>query len=197
MNQNRFFPISDIAAVQSWEDHAAFQWVCAMGDVAIVDEYGIPGFQWLHDCFQWGPTEWPFRWSDLLSVKQIDCGVFAAITQFLLAERGIDCSRAQWIESVCKSQTASWERQWIEAGLDPANWILDSEHVYHEIVVLQIEGETMFFDTTENRIVNPAFPEKKISHIRLCSRLKEDAEWRGTTLPPGEWVTLNTSCARW
>lgn len=89
---------------------------------------------WMYDTFKWGPHAWPVRWSDLLTMPRVDCGVMAAVSTEVYRARGLLAVPVQVILAFNPWATTGWRAMWRAAGLDP-HWS-HSNFAYHEVTGL-------------------------------------------------------------
>lgn len=191
MNSERF-PFSRIACE---EDDCVYcrAWFFAQDDVHCALSCDPLCFGWLRARYQWGPISWPVRWRDLAEASTIDCGVFADVVETLLKRRGVPCARIQWIGKAKPCETKRWADQWESSHVPHGGWILDDVSVYHELLVVELDGEAVFYDTTKDRMLDSESGEVEILRIRLCEPFGGEVLWGGVPLVCGEWVDVSAA----
>ena len=163
-------------------------WVDARDDVDRQFCSGPLPTPWIQATYSWGPTSWPFYWCDLTFAKSLDCGVFAALGQYVLERRGLRVARVQVVEYATESQVMRWTNLWQESDCDPSTWIVDDHSVYHEALAIVIEGVAVLFDPTENVVLGSRFytggaPQR----MRLIERIDAKVLWGGQQVEVGTW----------
>lgn len=150
---------------------------------------------WVRGHWDWGPMPWPTTWGRLVSSKTIDCGALAAISTYIMRERGLRACSLQAILRYPDAAVRSWRVKWESAGLQP-DWI-SGRYVYHEVTaVLEAHG-IRIWDSTENRWYGPEDIDRhgyaELVALRLPRGFKlppEDRALGTIALREAEWVAV-------
>lgn len=169
----------------------AQEWLFSMDDVYSRLENSQLRLSWLYERYAWGPHFYPFAWCDLRRVDALDCGVFADLVQTLLQRRGIECSRIQQYGLAHESQKVFWKGKWASAGLDFSHWIVDDTFIYHELLVLNQNGTSRFFDTTDHRFVDEDDPYlSRVMYMKQCQPMSIPVVYHDILLKPLAWTPV-------
>lgn len=161
---------------------------------------------WLSRLYNWGPSEWPIAWCELVKEKVLDCGVFAALAREVFRAQGLEAHPAQALLRYNSDCTAHWKDLWKSApknkkdGEDKKHpekkkgeifpWI-GNEIVYHEICVLEMpDGQAKVYDSTWGNwlMPHPRAGFAALLAIRTeCPRL---LRWGDKVISCGEWISL-------
>jgi len=186
----RDWPISHILECESSDDFYSKSWFLSMIE-SHVNCKGLPDSSWMHDMYKWGPTRWPVKWSDFVHITHVDCGVFADLTQIAYTHCGFACARMQSIVVVKRSQVELWRKMWADEGLNPANWIIDENHVYHELVAFRHNDDTIVFDSTEGHPVEYGTTTICYEYMRLCEPFDYSVKYNERYLKLHDWTKVN------
>jgi len=100
---------------------------------------------WLNKELAWGPHQWPVQWEDVLNMKFVDCGVFAAISTEVSSALGLRAHPLQMLIKFNKWNVLGWKGLWKNAGFE-ANWC-EGDIAYHEgTLVVDKNGKGQLFD---------------------------------------------------
>lgn len=167
-------------------------------EIGTGSQFGLKAPTWLSKVFEWGPSEWPISWCQLVKEKYLDCGVFAALAREVFKAQGHEVHPAQVLISYNATCTSHWQKYWDhrkkkkkkDDKRDVFPWI-GTEIVYHEICVLEMpDGEGRFYDSTWGHWY---LPQSRIGFGAVlalrseCSRL---LRWGDRAISCGEWVDL-------
>lgn len=99
--------------------------------------------------FEWGPTQWPIHWCELMKVETIDCGVFSALARSILCRLGIPAYPAQVIHRKTEASVPHIRGIWKEAQ-SADDFFAGSSYSYHELCLIDPPESTMpiLFDTS-------------------------------------------------
>ena len=125
-------------------------------EIGVAPQFEFKAPTWLSQLFEWGPSEWPISWCQVVREKIIDCGVFAALAREVFRAQGLEAHPAQALLSYNASCTGHWQEYWDQAKKKKkketsASSSLGSasQVVYHEICVLETrDGSARFYDST-------------------------------------------------
>jgi hypothetical protein len=166
-------------------------------EIGLGSQFDLKVPSWLSQLFEWGPSEWPISWCEVVKEKVIDCGVFAALAREVFRAQGLEAHPAQALLSYNATCTAHWQKYWDQRrkkktrnNRDFFPWI-GTEIVYHEICVLEMaDGQARFYDSTWGHWY---LPQPRVGFGALlalrseCSRL---LHWGDHELSCGEWIDL-------
>jgi hypothetical protein len=170
-------------------------------EINALSQFEIKAPTWLSQKFEWGPTEWPIFWCELVKEKVIDCGVFAALAREIFKAQGFEAHPAQALLSYNEVCTNHWKELWKRNEEKEKKekkkgkgktfpWIGDKV-VYHEICLLEMpDGTAKVYDSTWG---NWYLPQHRLGFGALlalrteCPRL---LRWGNVTLSCGEWVDV-------
>jgi hypothetical protein len=153
---------------------------------------------WLSQLFEWGPSEWPISWCELVKEDVIDCGVFAALAREVFKAQGVDVHPAQALISYNAVCTAHWQDYWDKRKKTKKNknnrdifpWI-GTEIVYHEICVLEMDdGSARFYDSTWGLWYPPQSRVGFGALLAIRSECPRLLSWGDKLLSCGEWIDL-------
>ena len=170
----------------------AREWFFIMDAVYSRMENSQLQLSWLYEIYSWGPNKYPFFWCELLEQKSIDCGVFADLVQTILVHRGTECSRLQQYTTARSSQKACWKNRWLAENIDFSQWIIEDKFIYHELIVLNDNGQPLFFDTSTGLIIDNESPfADKVLYIKQCQPMSIPIVYNKKCLSPLEWTAID------
>ena len=158
---------------------------------------------WLSQLFQWGPSEWPISWCQLVNENVIDCGVFAALAREIFKAQGIDAHPAQVLLMYNETCTGHWKELW-KSGTQakkgdkkkgPKNeqfffpWI-GNELVYHEVCVVETAGRARIYDSTWGNWLESEHRVGYGSLLAIRTECPRILKWNNKTIGCGEWTSL-------
>lgn len=166
-------------------------------EAGLGSQFTMKAPSWLSQLFEWGPSEWPISWCEVVKEKVIDCGVFAALAREVFKAQGLEPFPAQALLSYNSVCTGHWQEFWekrkkkkIRNQRDLFPWI-GNEVVYHEICVLEMPDATArFYDSTWGHWY---LPESRVGFgalLALRSECSRVLRWGKRTMTCGEWVDL-------
>jgi hypothetical protein len=125
----------------------------------------------------------------------IDCGVLAHIAEYVLRLRGLTTMRLQVVEEAIPAEVARWRQVWEEARVDPDGWLISDDLVYHEVVAVIGEDETLFYDPVDQALVGSRRSfEGSAKLVRLfpdAADTSRSVAWTtGARLEPGVWADV-------
>jgi len=160
------------------------------------DPPALSQLTWLTRIFKWGPVRHPVYWCQLPSLKEVDCGVFAAILRELCSSRNIAAFPFQMIVKYPVHRVQHWHRIWMRR-LGRADWIwLEKGYVYHEAVAFVRGGELRAYDPVLKSWVEASTKDGGVVvAIRIINNNKESYEfpgavWNGLKVKFNEWLIL-------
>ena len=166
-------------------------------EIGMGSQFGLKAPTWLSQLFEWGPSEWPISWCEVVKEKVIDCGVFAALAREVFKAQGFEPHPAQALLSYNETCTGHWQEYWDQRKKKKKRnhreffpWIGDHV-VYHELCVLELnDGNARFYDSTWGiwHLPQPRTGFGALLALRSeCSRL---LRWGDRLFSCGEWIEL-------
>lgn len=153
---------------------------------------------WLSQKWEWGPSQWPMSWCELMKEETIDCGVFAVLAREIFRAQGRSAHAGQCLlnyNSVC---TGHWKDLWKDRmpgnndkkEFKGFNWIGETV-VYHEVCILEMPDQTArVYDSTFNQWYEPEGRTGFAGLLAIRSESPRLLRWGDKTLSFGEWVEL-------
>ena len=180
-------------------------WILGMAqsmENASLCESGIRVPHWLSDHFEWGPSEWPISWCELVRLDIIDCGVFSALVREIFQEQGVSAHPGQVVIHYGETCTSHWRGLWDEGAhkltsLSSARrderyfpWV-GKNLVYHEICVVESEpGVARLYDSTWGNWYHSDIRNGFGSIVAVRTQAPQELIWGDRTLRSGEWTVM-------
>lgn len=156
------------ALIKKWEkkqpstisDHGkhcclvAREWLLAMDRSLLADANPISAPCWIREKYDWGPSQWPLYWCEIMELNTLDCGGFAALAREIFVNRGIVTFPVQLIQRFSEQAAHHWRQRWLKAG-QSADWII-GPYVYHEACAIVVyKNYIKIWDPTDNLWIYP------------------------------------------
>ncbi len=174
--------------------------------ISALSRYELRAPTWLSQLFTWGPSAWPIAWCELVKMKTLDCGVFAALAREAFTAQGFEAHPAQALLSFNPTCTTHWKGLWKKPPKNPLPeplkdqkkekthatfpWI-GNEVVYHELCVLEMEGnQAKFYDSTWGNWFTPDQETGFGALLALRTECPRLLHWGDKIFSYGEWIDL-------
>ncbi len=150
------------------------------------DETAIAAPIFLSRRYKWGPTTWPIAWCEAVRAKAIDCGVFSAFARAIFSAQGVECYGAQVMLLFGPETTAHWQQRWaVQPG--SFNWI-DRDLVYHEVVIVVIDGVAEVFDPSDGQWLSPSAEAGYGAVVGIRSECPRSLAWGNHKVAMDQWI---------
>jgi hypothetical protein len=145
---------------------------------------------WIREHFDWGPSQWPLHWCELMASRKLDCGALAALTHVSLRDRGVPSFPAQTILNEGAQRCAHWLRRWTLENC-PCDWIA-SPLVYHEVCAVpeQSVRDLRLWNPSANAMMEWTDVDSisAVAAVRVVNAESDQVSLGGLTLPTNIWV---------
>ena len=188
------FPFSGISHHGSMCCEMAREWINAMDFSQLNGGNPLTGPRWLRQKYNWGPTQYPIHWCEVIEQKTLDCGAHAALSREVFAARGVRSFPAQLVQQFSKNATSQWQRKWDEKETS-THWIKD-DVIYHEgCAVLIGENEIKVWDSSAGWWINPTYNKGygSLLALRIFASQNDSGtvyKWGNHLITPNQWQTL-------
>lgn len=132
----------------------AREWLLAMDRSLLVNASLICAPRWIRERYEWGPSQWPLYWCEVVELKTLDCRALAALAREIFSDRGVITFPVQLVQQFSEQSVHHWREKWLGAG-QSLDWITGT-YVYHEAcAVLVYENCIRIWDPTDNFWIYP------------------------------------------
>ena len=149
------------------------------------------GPRWLRHRFEWGPGTYPLHWCEIPKKTVLDCGILAALSYEIFAQRGVRCVRAQLVQEFAESASDHWRTSWADDSAH-TTWI-NGKLIYHEgCAILVKPNEIKLWDSSAGWWVDPKTTSGygSVLALKITSPYEGSFRWGEHMLQPGVWNRL-------
>lgn len=130
------------------------EWLSAMDQALLVNASLFCAPRWIRERYEWGPSQWPLYWCEIVELNTLDCGALVALTREILADRGVITFAVQLVQQFSEQDVRHWRERWMRAG-QSVDWIIGTR-VYHEAcAVIVYENCIRIWDPANNFWIYP------------------------------------------
>jgi hypothetical protein len=172
----------------------AREWLLAMDFAQLNGGDLLSGPRWMRQKYEWGPSDWPIHWCEVVGRKTIDCGVHSAIAHEAFAARGVTAFRAQFVQRYNPEAISQWRLKWGEEQVS-VHW-LEDEFIYHEGNALLVgEDEVKLWDASAGWWINPrqSGGYGSLAAVRMFGQGREEpVRWGEHLIKLDEWYLVES-----
>jgi hypothetical protein len=149
----------------------------------------------MREKYEWGPSQWPMHWCDVVERKVIDCGAHAAMAHEAFTPAGSLLSVPSSFSATAPTPPISGRSKWGDEQVSD-HWI-DDDLIYHEGNALLVgEDEVKLWDSSAGWWINPRQAGGYGSLVAV--RIFAEGPWGGGDgfrwgehrIKPNEWHQL-------